>query len=660
MSKPLWKPGLALLAVAQFFAWSMPIQSFARQPGKRTEPAASASPIQVTADFSVPEGYPLVKDKIGVYQTPFMGIYGRPPLIAMEKLLRLAGVQDLRYELAWGKSDTYAYSQISGTASQPTIDFAPLDPFLRMLHANGIDPLLAITYNPLPLQACPPERAAGCWRTPPSKENGWQKVLKQVASHYIATLGLAGAQFEIWNEPDIRTAGSKVFFTGTPADYGALYRASITGIQMETESGAGVTQLRVGGPAIAYDIRYLTDSGLLQQPHDFLSIHAYGNYAKQIDSLQQTASEHNDHSPLYLTEYGSFPVKGRVNPLYSGHEAAVRFFADVNEMSRDSDVPKVYWAQWVDDDLGMVTYSLHTKAIFNAYRIYQTMLPVDRVRTIVPSGNNAIGTMGASDAHTAGMVVWNSSAHARAVSIHFTHLPFSMGIMRVWRIDKYHASFSDGTPESLTSGGDETHTVRDHTGVWSGTMQPSSIVYLHATDGQPSLLAANHIGRYEGDHFYFSSHPSSAYADFDPHTSIARVGMGSQDIGAAIVGNVYDLDNSKIVLRADISKSGPLSLQSVNSVFGIRIDYQNKAGAYTKSVLYTDGLYDSNRNQAFPWGTGKAVPDRIKAFAGGSLEIKVASEAPADWNGRRIILTPLLQEAGALSVARIRFTVIPQ
>jgi hypothetical protein len=133
LSKPLWKPGLALLAVAQFFAWSMPIQSFARQPGKRTEPAASASPIQVTADFSVPEGYPLVKDKIGVYQTPFMGIHGRPPLIAMEKLLRLAGVQDLRYELAWGKSDTYAYSQVSGTASQPTIDFAPLDPFLRML-----------------------------------------------------------------------------------------------------------------------------------------------------------------------------------------------------------------------------------------------------------------------------------------------------------------------------------------------------------------------------------------------------------------------------------------------------------------------------------------------------------------------------------------------
>jgi hypothetical protein len=81
LSKPLWKPGLALLAIAQFFAWSMPIPSFARQPGKKTKPDASASPIQVTADFSVPEGYPLVKDKIGVYQTPFMGIHGRPPLI---------------------------------------------------------------------------------------------------------------------------------------------------------------------------------------------------------------------------------------------------------------------------------------------------------------------------------------------------------------------------------------------------------------------------------------------------------------------------------------------------------------------------------------------------------------------------------------------------
>jgi hypothetical protein len=244
------------------------------------------------------------------------------------------------------------------------------------------------------------------------------------------------------------------------------------------------------------------------------------------------------------------------------------------------------------------------------------------------------------------------------VSVHLTHLPFSSGSVHVWLIDKHHASFCNGASENLTIGGDESYRVQGDTSVWSGTIEPNSVIYLHATDGHPGLLSTNRIGSYEGDHFYFSSHPSRAYADFDPRTSIARLGMANQELGTAIVSNVYELDSHTTALKAEIKKSGPFSHESVNSVFGIRVDYQNNLGDYTKSVLYTDGLYDSHRNQVFPWGTGKAIPDKVKIFAGADPKLEIASDAPSDWNGRRIILTPLLEDAGAGSTARIRFIAI--
>lgn len=65
----------------------------------------STSRATVVADFAVAAEHPLVKDKIGVYQTPFMGTRGYPGLTAMEPFLAEAGVRDLRYEVAWGKPD---------------------------------------------------------------------------------------------------------------------------------------------------------------------------------------------------------------------------------------------------------------------------------------------------------------------------------------------------------------------------------------------------------------------------------------------------------------------------------------------------------------------------------------------------------------------------
>ena len=628
-----------------------PVHVFAQSGGGTT------SPTIITADFSIYEEHPLLKDKFGVYQTPFMGIGGRPSLTAMKPFLDHAGVRDLRYEIAWGKPDAFAYGQVK-SVEPLTVDFTQLDPFLLMLRRCGVQPLLAATYNPLPLQACPPSAVSSCWRTLPSSMDRWEELMGQMAAHDGNALGLGGVQFEIWNEPDLVLNGSKVFFTGGPGTYGVIYRASVAGVFSQAGS---IADTRIGGPAIAYDLRYVTASGMLQQPHDFLSIHAYGNYWKQIASLQRAASAAHDASPLYLTEYGSFPVHGPVNPIYSGHAAAAQFFDDVDQMLRAPDLAKVYWAQWIDDDLGMITYSLHSKAIFNAYRIYQTMLPVDRVKATVGSDHNrgsALRTMAAGDPHAAGIVVWNRSPEPQAVHIHLEDLPFATGTLHQWFIDKDHASLGDGAPEDLPPNGDSAMMIIGHNAVWTGTVQPQSLVYLHASDGQPDLLRTNQIARYMGSQFFFPAHPSAAYADFDPRTSIARLGMGARDRGTAIVANAYSLARSDSVLRVNITASGPFSSHSVNSIFGVRVEYKNNAGSYSKAVLYTSGLYQPDRSRSYPWGTRRAAVEEVIRFKSMSFDMHLAMNAPSDWNGRGILIAPLLEDAGAGSKARLRFSLV--
>jgi len=632
------------IVLGLLLAVTAPATVFAISPAT---PPSGLKPVTVVADFSTWIDNPLVKDKIGVYQTPFLGTVGRPPLAAMQPFLKEAGVRDLRYETGWGKPDTYAFDQIRGSAKEPTVDFSRFDPFMTMLHNDHVQPLLAVGYDPLPLETC---ASPNCWKHPPSSSDGWSAVLRQVSRHYAQALGIGGVQYEIWNEPDISAHGGKIFFTGNQADYGVVYRSGAAGIQ----AGSGRDAL-VGGPVIAYDTSYLTRSGMLLQPFDFLSIHGYANYPVQIAHLRAASQ---DHGPLYLTEYASYATFGIRQPI-SRHGGAQKFMADAAMMMNDPDVAKVYWAQWIDDSLGMITYGLHRKAIFNAYKIYETMLPVDRAETTISDAGSGVGAMAGKDAHTTGIAVWNASAFPKKVTVRLGNLPFATGKLTQWFVDSRHASYEDGAPEMLTSGGDFSTAVRGAKAVWSGTIQAQSLVYVQASDGSPSLLANHRIGVYGGDHYYFSSRPGTAYADFDPATSIARLGMGAAATGTAVVGNVYDAAGSGARLHAEVTRSGPFQSSGVNAIFGVRVDYMNRSGKYSRAVLYTSGLHSAAPTLALPWGTGRAVPEAVHTFHGSSFTLDLAADAPADWNGSRVIVTPMLGDAGAHSRARIVFTAAP-
>ena len=591
-----------------------------------------------TADFGRWSGPPLVKTKFGVYQTPFL-----PPDAwrKMMPLLQEAGVQDFRYEMAWGKPDAQAFDQIAGTVAQPVINFAPLDILAGGLKSVGIRPLFAMTYDPLPLKTGADWPR---WKDVPSDLDAWGRINGAYAAHYRAAHGLK-PYYEVWNEPDLPGDGGKVFFNGGPSDYAKVYSAAQAGLRR------GDADALIGGPGIAYDTAYV--AAALTQPMDFVSIHAYANSGEQINAVRPLLRLRPD-LPLFLTEYASFKDFGPAAPV-SRAEGAARFFTDVRGLLNYPDVPKVYWAQWADDSIGLLTNTLHRKALFNAFKVYQTLLPVDR-SPVSPETEGEAAAIASSDSHTAAVVVWNTAAEPKAVTVHLSRLPFQTGTLAVSRIDNDHASFVDD-PRTENLSVEMQQPITSHAAFWAGTIAAHGLVLLRATDSsERSLLDAASIGTYVRTHWWFPDRQADGYADYDPRTCIARLGMGTQDFAVAQIGIV--LDHPAPRLAVQVTQQGTFARKDADTLIGVRVDYETGQGWF-RSALWHDGSYTPRRASALPWGKGGAIVDKDYAVSAlaqgrGQFIMDVAQNAPRGWDGR-IVLTPILQNAGAGVQARLLF-----
>lgn len=611
--------------------------------------AAQSKPTTFVVDFSRWSGPPLVKTKFGVYQTPLIT---REQLLGSLPLLSEIGVQDLRYEIGWGKSDVLAYDQIGGTAAQPTMDFAPLDALINGLAARHVRPLLALTYCPVPLQS---RKEWAAWKDLPSDLAAWQRICQTYVSHFAAVIPRPA--YEVWNEPDMPERGGKMFFTGRPAEYEKLYAHTARGVR------AGDSGALVGGAAIAYDLRYfqpiVSQSSL---PLDFASIHAYEDYAPQIAGLRGLLRDRPD-LPIYLTEYASFKMFGPAAPV-SRHPAAARFFRDVKGLLALTDVTKVFWAQWADDDMGLVTRAGRRKALFNAFQIY-SRLPADRCAVTPPNGVNGVDALASADERRAGVVVWNETNEERAVSVRLSRLLFARGgTVRVYRIDKNHASWGDD-PARERLAVEQQFAFGGSAATWSGTLTGEGVVYLEVEatandNNRPPLAAPPPVGTLVRTHHWFADRNArGVYADFDPRTCTARLGMGDTDFATAQIGAV--LDNPARRFRVQVKRTGPFARKNKNSLFGLRLDFPASDGSsagYAKSVLLHNGLYDAAaRDAALPWGKGGAVADVVRRQyemnTGRPFVVDLDRLAPPGWNGRRVLLSFVLQNAGAGAQARV-------
>ncbi|CAN5443326.1 hypothetical protein BH11ARM2_BH11ARM2_25720 [soil metagenome] len=464
------------------------------------------APQEIRIDFARPAGVPLFKTKFGVYQTPFTPL---EPFVRSLDLLNEINVRDLRYEFAWGKPDAVAFDQIGGTAARPTYDFSFVDGLAAGLKARGIRPLFANSYCPVPLQT---RKEWERWKDSPSDLQAWREINRTMVARLRAR-GVPGARYEVWNEPDMPEGKGKMFFNGGAADYGTLYDFGQRGIR------AGDPDAAIGGPAAAYDLRYL--DAILKKPMDFASIHGYANYPVQIEGMRKRLVGRPD-LPIYLTEYASFNDFRENGPAVRSNAAAA-FFRDADGLLALTDVTKVYWAQWIDDYLGLIDRKGHKRALFNAFKVYG-MMPTDRVSASPLDGMTVLAS---ADESCAGIVVANPTDEDRKVDLKMANLPVKTGSWHLYRIDAHHASYVDD-PSTEALKVDETIPLRDS---WSGVVPKQGVIFLMA--GKP----VSHTfpqGDIVGERHSFADRNSQAYAEFDPTDWTARLGDGKAEVGVSV------------------------------------------------------------------------------------------------------------------------------
>ncbi len=565
-------------------------------------------------DFSRGADFPLVKTKFGVYQTPLVTL---PRLLGSVPLLREMGARDLRYEIGWGKPDVLAFDQIGGSKAAPTYDFSNLDAFFGALQNIRVRPLVALAYCPTPLQT---RTEWARWKDLPSDLAAWGRINRDYAAHFKGRSTVGAPFYEVWNEPDMPEAGGKMFFAGNAQDYGRLYAHSAAGVR------AGDGDALVGGPAAAWNLSYLQP--ILNQPLDFASIHGYDNYAAQIAQMRG-ALKNRPELPIFLTEYASFTDFAPNGPQ-SRTEGAMRFLRDAKALLRSADVTKIYWAQWLDAGnspaMGLVTYDGHRKAIFNAFKIYAD-LPVDRNFTRSLSVTNAakddaksVDLVASSDPNRAGVVLWNPDAAAREISVDLKNLPFSRGQLQVMRIDAQNASYIDN-PASENLQIVQAQPLFGANSRWKGAIAPHGVVYLRLLAAKPRKSTSIRIGDLVNTRHDFPDRASSAFADFDGETSIARLGTGNGR-GAVKIGALIDNPRRKFRVAAILDGAANSAAQAE-----LRLSFQLADG--------TDSMPKTVR-----------VPRKID----------LDRLAPANWNQSRIRLDFRLQ---GLPESRVRFDFSP-
>ena len=590
-------------------------------------------------DFARPSDEPpLVKNKFGVYQTPLATL---PRLLDSIPLLREVGARDLRYEIGWGKPESLAFDQIGGTSDALTYDFSMMDAFVGGLSAIGVRSLLALAYDPTPLQT---RTQWARWKDLPADLDAWREINRVYAAHFKNS----GANYEVWNEPDMPEPNGKMFFAGDADDYRRLYRASVAGVQ----SGDG--DALVGGPAAAYDLNYLRP--LLSGPLDFASIHGYDNYAGQIAGVRAMLKNRSD-VPIWLTEYASFSDLPALGPQ-SRHAGAMRFFRDAKGLLNLTDVTRVYWAQWLDagesPGMGFVTFDGHRKAIYNALKIYNQM-PTDRV-FVGAIEADGLDAMASASARRASCVIWNASDKPRTATVNLRGLPFANGALQTFRIDAEHASYVDNAASETLAPTQSQPFVGARQIVWRGDVPAQSVVYLQADAAaapSKSRVVAPKIGDWVRNYHRFDDRNSASYADFDAPTVTARLGLArgkSAQIGVEIDNAARQIEVCLTRAGASAGASSRRASRRAGSC-ALRLDFQARDGRYNHSVL----LCAPSRPPATNWARASALPwgkpggaERIIAQPaldnGRAFALNLARLAPPDWNGKRVIYSFILRD----------------
>ncbi len=594
-----------------------------------TAPSISAQ-VAVRVDCSQWEEFPLVK-KIGLYQTPLVSKAWIDR--DMSKLSELEA-RSMRYEMACGKDDLYGQPCVVGSAEKPAYALSAIDYLLSQARKNC--PVLVIShgYTPTLLQRRPTEWAG--FMDPPTDLAVWADINERFAQEWQSK-GYTNSYVEVWNEPDL-TDG---FFTGTLDDYLNIYEAAAPAVRR------GYADIKVGGPAGAFNWWHqaLTDRVKAKNlPLDFLSGHAYGpDYAWQLDGMRTALNSlGRPEAEMLLTEYSPYVAADyqKDGPVERA-EAAMTFFNALPGLLSYTDLTHVNWAQYIDpgffvgDKLGLIDRdSGARKALFYAFKFYGWM-PADR-RQLTIGDNHIKGLASASDDCVA-LALWNTATDERPLSLTVESIPFTSGTLEVYHIDESHNSWYETKETTLSKSRTEHIETTDGRLVLDDVVRSRGVCFVRfVADGAGKLFPSVRLGTILRTHQWFPNRTNdAAYALFDPETWTVRLSSNKDVTGYALVG-IEALRVPSLLKVQGITK-GTVQRRTVNSSIDIRIDYQDKSGAYTKAVLFHGGVHTDRRKTLLPWGTRQQPDEVVEVSDLNDFTIDVAAHQPSDFSGRVII-----------------------
>ena len=618
---------------------------------------------QIQGNFSSSANNPLLK-KFNAYSTTIDGgdhnnYYTRNNR-DFGKVLAI-NAPTYRLDLAMGKPDCWASNMVTGTAQNRVYRWNEIDDFASKCNQNNIMPYVSWCYIPTPFQQ------NGNWRDLnegiPNWENLWGDMHADLAAHMKSVLTVP-MYHEIYNEPDLgaffwnvlNQQNENVAFLQRDdftQRYNQMYKAGSLGVRR------GNSDAIVGGPAFAVAeiyaggfLDYVQSNNL---PLDFFSMHQYrdsGPWPGRVNAVRDgLQSRGMNQVPIHISEY-NYEELTWANDNFYGHyfQGASKAMVYIKEMMDSfQDIEKIHWAQFLNagtSGMGLVDYDGHKKAIYNAFKIFGDM-PVQRYD--LQGLDTDLQGMASGDGNKFTIVIWNNNTgSARNASVQFSNIPFATGDVKMYRIDKTHASVKDGAPEDLATDISLTN-VAANGYQWSGSIPAQGIVYITLVKSGSGIRdfhpedAFQKPATFIKPHFFYYERYKTFWNHFDEKTWTAYVGSGSEG-GGMVAPVAVEAENLPAVLSFKGSVTGSPQNTGANSLVGIQIDFRTGSG-YTKSVLFHGGIYNAGRNWALPWGKGGTV-NQVQQVDLTNFSITMAQYAPSGWDGRALITT-LVQDCGA-------------
>lgn len=339
----------------------------------------------------------------------------------------------------------------------------------------------------------------------------------------------------------------------------------------------------------------------------------------------------------------------------------------------------IYWAQFMEstggyDPYGLIHQDGTIKAAYNAIKAYMDM-PVWRYDVVADSEDSGINTLVSSTDDKIGILIWNDNSATdsngdKSVKINLKNPAFEKGQRRTYRIDGQHASSFDGT-ESAELVAEAIKEVETDGTVWTGTVPAEGVVYItiNKDENAKDFDGYNKRSAFADDiktQYYYEDRYRGlegcrelwednlegyvgSYQHFDRTCNTMYLGMGdSRGLNGKFVGQAhangcitYEQIPSKFNVK--VKTEGDLIQLDKNSTLGMRVDFCDASGEYTKSVyFYLDDFYRASRDPNsqdvrteglafYPWGTQKA-PDVAVSMTGENWNIDLTKYAPSGWN----------------------------